>query len=110
MSSRTYYSEEAAERAKKQQGATMFGVLLLGLALGAVIAILYAPREGKKTRKLLGKEGKKTRKILGKEFGDSFDSSREAADDAIKDTVKKLDEQYRTLRSEMDKLLSSVKN
>ncbi|NLE51444.1 MAG: hypothetical protein GX613_08570 [Chloroflexi bacterium] len=110
MSSRTYYSEEAAERAKKQQGATIFFVLLLGLALGVVIAILYAPREGKKTRKMLGKESKKTRKLLGKEIGGTFDSGLDLADDAVKETVKKLDEQYRTLRGEMDKLLNSVKN
>lgn len=99
MSSRTYYSEEAAERARKQQGAMIVTVMLLGLALGAVIAILYAPREGKKTRKMLGKE-----------LGGSLDSGRDRADDTIKDTVKKLDEQFRTLRGEMDKLLSSVKN
>lgn len=99
MSSRTYYSEEAAERARKQQGATIVVVMVLGLALGAIIAILYAPREGQKTRKMLGEE-----------LGGSLDSGRDLADDAIKDTVKKLDEQYRTLRSEMDKLLTSVKN
>lgn len=99
MSSRTYYSEEAAERARKQQGATIVVVMVLGLALGAIIAILYAPREGRKTREMLGEE-----------LGGSLDSGRDLADDAIKDTVKKLDEQYRTLRSEMDKLLTSVKN
>ena len=110
MANRTYYSEEAAERAKKQQGAGALVVLMLGLALGAVIALLYAPREGKKTRKLLGKETKKTRKLLGEELGGSLDSGREMADDALKDTVKVLEDQYKTLRGEMDKLLSSVKN
>ena len=52
MSNRTYYSEEAAERARKQQAAIIVVVMVLGLALGAIIAILYAPREG-----LLWQEG-----------------------------------------------------
>jgi|GEM_PF-285995 gas vesicle protein len=110
MASRTYYSEEAAERARKQQGAGAIVVLMLGLAIGAVIALLYAPREGKKTRKMLSREGKKTRRSLSKELGSSLDSGREMADEALKDTVKALEEQYRALRGEMDKLLSSVKN
>lgn len=99
MSSRTYYSEEAERAAKPQQAIQIAIVLLFGLGVGAVVALLYAP-----------KEGKKTRKILGKELGSNLESGRDLADDVVKDAVKTLEEQYKALRSEMDKLLSSVKN
>jgi len=99
MSSRTYYSDEAERAAKTQQTVQIVMVLFFGLAIGAVVALLYAP-----------KEGKKTRKMLGKELGSSLDSGRDLADDVAKDAVKTLEDQYKALRSEMDKLLSSVKN
>jgi gas vesicle protein len=36
-----------------------FSGLLLGLALGGVIAVLYAPEKGEKTRKKLSKKSEK---------------------------------------------------
>jgi len=44
MSSRTYYSEEAERAAKTQQAIQIAIVLLFGLGVGAVVALLYAPK------------------------------------------------------------------
>lgn len=62
---------------------------LVGAAVGASIALLYAPKSGRETRKLLSKKTEKGREALvdsskdlvdrGKEL---YDRGREMADDA----------------------------
>jgi gas vesicle protein len=62
---------------------------LVGAAVGAAVALLYAPQSGRETRKLLAKKTEQGREVLadsskevidrGKEL---FDRGRELADEA----------------------------
>ena len=56
MSERRYYSQEAAERAERERIALALIVALMGVGLGTVIALMFAPQAGEKTRKQLGKQ------------------------------------------------------
>lgn len=42
-----------------KQGKTIFGILA-GLAAGALLGVLFAPRKGKETREKIVEKGKKT--------------------------------------------------
>ena len=62
---------------------------LVGAAVGAAVAILYAPQSGKETRRLIAKKTEESRDRLadsGKEVMDKgkelFDRGRELADEA----------------------------
>jgi gas vesicle protein len=63
--------------------------LLVGLAVGAGIALLYAPESGDKTRKLIGKKAHK----VWDESVDRFEEARERAVDYI-DQGKKQASEY----------------
>ena len=99
MPSRIYYSDEAEQLARKQQVLQITLFMLIGLSIGAVVALLFAPQKGKQTRK-----------DISKELGDTFGSGRDSTSDVVKETIKRLEDQYKSLRSEMDKLVSSVRN
>lgn len=99
MPSRIYYSEEAEQLARKQQVLQITLFMLIGLSIGAVVALLFAPQKGKETRK-----------DISKELGDTLGSGRDSTSDVVKETIKRLEDQYKSLRSEMDKLVSSVRN
>jgi gas vesicle protein len=90
--SRIYYSEEAEQAAKRQQMMNIITFMLLGLGIGALVALMFAPNEGKKTREKLSDE-------LSDRVG--FGSS----DDAL----SRLEKQYNNLRDEVDKLVSSIR-
>jgi gas vesicle protein len=62
---------------------------LTGAAIGATVAILYAPKSGKDTRKLLSKTGQRSKEALedtGKDIVDAgrdmFERGRKLVDDA----------------------------
>jgi len=62
-----------------KNGASKLGFLLAGMGIGAVIAILYTPRSGKETRRLIAlktEEGKDYLEARGKEL-------RQHAEDAV---------------------------
>jgi uncharacterized membrane protein affecting hemolysin expression len=54
MTDRIYYSREAEERALRERTAVVVLMMLLGLSAGAVLALLFAPQSGERTRKVLG--------------------------------------------------------
>lgn len=54
MNERIYYSREAAARAQRERFMIALVVTGLGMAMGAVLALLLAPRSGDETRRQLG--------------------------------------------------------
>ncbi len=51
---RRYYSKEAAIQARRERAAGAVVMLVFGMAVGAVIALLFAPVEGEEMRDNLG--------------------------------------------------------
>ena len=47
------------------EGRGSFGVLLLGVIIGAALAILYAPDKGTKTRRVIAKRGSEALESAG---------------------------------------------
>jgi len=64
--------------------------LLAGAALGATLALLYAPQSGRETRRLITKKARHTRDMLadaGEDLADKgrdlFEKGRRVADEAV---------------------------
>ena len=53
MSDRTYYSREAEMRASRERVTAIFVFLALGVTVGGLLALLFAPQSGNKTRREL---------------------------------------------------------
>jgi gas vesicle protein len=51
MSDRIYYSKEAEQYANTERLVLAVLVLITGLGIGTVLALLFAPQEGRETRK-----------------------------------------------------------
>ena len=49
-SNRTYYSHEAEQRAERERLKLVIVCLMFGLGIGSVLALLFAPAEGKRIR------------------------------------------------------------
>lgn len=93
MNDRIYYSREAEELAAQQRTILALVVMLLGLGLGAVVALLFAPRKGDDVRKDLAKNAEHF-----------YDNSRESTTKALKDLQKDFDK----LRGEVEDRLKHV--
>jgi gas vesicle protein len=92
---RIYYSQEAERIAKRQRLLTIVLFMALGLGLGAAIALLFAPDEGEKTRRLIAEAAQ-----------DGFRRGREATADAL----RQLEPEFPDLRKRVDELISSVRH
>ena len=80
-------------------------LLLTGMAIGATVAVLFAPESGAKTRKRLGKYARRTAEDLweqgqeaietaadrGKEY---FETGKEKAKEAVQTAVETLKENF----------------
>jgi len=87
MSDRIYYSREAEIRAQRER--TMMAIVLLGfgLGVGAIMALLFAPRSGEETRK---------------EITDRVEPGLERARDVTNTTVENLQRDLTRLRDDME--------
>ncbi len=56
MTARTYYTHEAEVRAQRDRTALAFIAVLLGVSIGSVLALLFAPQAGRKIRQQLGEQ------------------------------------------------------
>jgi gas vesicle protein len=92
--SRIYYSQEAEMKAIRRM--TMMTVLwlALGLAVGAVMALLYAPAAGKKTRHNLSR---------------NFEEGWSHSQDAIEPMVKKLEKEVGELRQTVEDRIAKMR-
>lgn len=92
--SRIYYSREAETKAIRQITMMTALWLVLGLGVGIVMALLFAPSTGQKTRN-----------NLLKSFEHGLDSSQEA----IEPVVKKLEKEVGELRQSVEDQIAKLK-
>jgi hypothetical protein len=71
MNERTYYSQEAADRARRNRITLATVAFSLGAGVGAMVALLLAPSSGEKLRN-----------TLTDTLEDSYGDSRRAVEDA----------------------------
>lgn len=81
MSERIYYSQDAKSQAQRQTLLTVIFMLSVGVSIGAVLGILFAPESGEKTREELGS--------------------------AVENRVKDVESQMKDLRKQVDDRLSA---
>ncbi len=81
MSQRTYYSEEAERRAKRDQLVIVGVFLALGLSIGTAIAMLFAPQSGNETRRQIAENVEK-----------QVEGGRKATETAIERLEKNVDQ------------------
>lgn len=79
MTERIYYSQEAAERARRTQAVIAAMAFAAGAGVGAVIALLLAPSSGESIRQ-----------ELSSTIEDGYDSSRRAIEDTLKDAKQRV--------------------
>jgi gas vesicle protein len=90
---RLYYSREAEEIANRQRTTLALAVLAIGAGLGAVLALLFAPRTGEDTRD-----------ILEKRANEALEQGRENGNKAVEAMRKEIDH----LRKDVEKRLETV--
>lgn len=88
-----------------------FLAFLLGLATGAIIGILYAPRSGEETRKILKKaiedyaeEGKKIYEKKSEEFQEALETGKKTAKEKIEVIKEKAGEISETIKEKVHKI------
>lgn len=88
---RIYYSRDAELQARREKVAGIVLFLSLGLGIGALLALLFAPDKGEELRKgLVGS------------FGDGFDTSREAT----AKTLSRLESEFNDLRKRVEERIN----
>lgn len=92
MSQRTYYSEEAKQRAEVQATFLVGISLVLGAVIGTIIAMLFAP-----------KSGDKTREDLANTIEEQTERGRKASEKAI----SQLEHQVNDMKKRFDEVVRS---
>jgi gas vesicle protein len=92
--SRIYYSQEAEAKAMRRMTMMTVMWLALGLTIGTIMALLYAPTAGEKTRKNLTKN-------LGEGWKDS--------QDAIEPVINRLEKEMGELRQTVEDRIAKLK-
>lgn len=87
MRDRIYYSREAEAQALRERNAAMLAFMVIGITIGAVLALLFAPRSGEKTRA---------------EIADALDESFNEGRKASSDAVEKLEKEFADLRKRLE--------
>jgi gas vesicle protein len=91
MNDRIYYSRDAELRAMRERALAVGIFMALGLGIGAVLALMFAPKSGSQVRKELA-EG----------LDDRLDSGREATNK----TLHRLEKDFAELRKKVEERLS----
>jgi len=87
MSNRTYYSHDAEMRANRERMTMTSFYMVVALAVGALLALLFAPTTGEKMRD-----------ELGHAVGEGLHNGREAIEPAI----EQLNKEMKDLRSKVE--------
>lgn len=93
MNDRIYYSREAEQMAAQQRTILALVVMLLGLGLGAVVALLFAPRKGEDVRSEIANQA-----------GVLYENGR----DTTNKTLKELQKDFDKLRGDIEERLKNV--
>ncbi len=80
MTDRIYYSRDAEMRVNRDRFFASLFVLGIGLGIGTVLAMLFAPRPGDETRKLLSNSA-----------SEALDTGREATSKAVEGLQKDIE-------------------
>jgi gas vesicle protein len=92
--SRVYYSREAEVKAIRQMTLWTVLCLALGLGVGAVVALLFAPTSGTKTRNSLSR---------------NFEEGLNNGQDAIEPVVKRLEKEMGELRQTVEDRIAKLR-
>lgn len=84
---RTYYSHDAEVRALRARTVLTAVFLMMGLGLGAVVALLFAPMSGKKTRHNLAQ---------------GVEDGLRAGRDSLEPVVKRLEKEFSEFRKNVE--------
>lgn len=91
MNDRIYYSRDAELQAQRERMTAVLVFMVMGLGIGAVLALLFAP-----------KSGDKTRSELAHTINDSLETPREVTSKAI----NRLEKDFTELRKKVEDRLS----
>ncbi|TVR21529.1 MAG: YtxH domain-containing protein [Anaerolineaceae bacterium] len=58
MNDRIYYSQEAEKQAKRERTVLALAAAIMGIGLGAVLALIFAPQSGDKTRQQIEQQAR----------------------------------------------------
>jgi gas vesicle protein len=90
---RVYYSRDAETQAKREMTALTLLALTVGLGIGTLLALLFAPSSGKKARH-----------DLAQGIGKDWENGR----DAVDPVVKRLEEKFGELLKQVEERLSHL--
>jgi gas vesicle protein len=93
MTDRKYYSYEAEQLVRRQRIVSALVFLALGLGIGAVMALLFAPTSGKKMRS---------------ELADSAEDTFEGGRDATNRTLERLQSSLDDLRERVEERIKDL--
>jgi gas vesicle protein len=92
--SRIYYSHEAETKAMRRMTLWTVFLLVLGLSVGAMVALLYAPKEGEKMRRQLAK---------------NIEEGISSGQEALEPTMKKLEKEVGELRHTVEDSIAKMR-
>lgn len=87
MGQRKYYSREAEQRANRERAIIIMLFLGIGLSIGAVMALLFAPKSGAEIRGEINK---------------AFESGVLSGRDTTNSVVERLEQEFAELRKRVD--------
>ena len=90
---RVYYSHDAETQARREMTALTMLALTLGLGIGALLALLFAPSSGKKARR-----------DLAQSMGEDWENGRDAVDPLVKRLEEKFSELLKNVEERVNHL------
>ena len=88
---RTYYSREAEMRVAREQLALTLMCVLLGLGVGSMLALMFAPTTGERLRR---------------ELGHILENSVNSGRERVEPTIAQLEREFSDLRQKVEARLS----
>lgn len=87
MNDRIYYSRDAEAQALRERTTAILAFFFVGITIGTVLALLFAPRSGEKTRS---------------EIADALEEGFQEGRKASSDTIERLEKDFADLRKRFE--------